>query len=105
MTETAGKGEAAPVNNDTSNNSTTTNNTITTNTITNDTITEHSPSNTVDVTPSTPVAPPPSYVKLAMRNMVRKGRQSLLHFGLTALGFAGVLLLLAWFARPSLPGA
>jgi len=44
-------------------------------------------------------------VKLAMRNMVRKGRLSLLHFGLTALGFAGVLLLLAWFARPSLPGA
>ena len=91
MTETAGKGEAAPVNNDTSNNSTTTS--------------TDSPSNTVDVTPSTPVAPPPSYVKLAMRNMVRKGRQSLLHFGLTALGFAGVLLLLAWFARPSLPGA
>jgi Protein of unknown function (DUF3285) len=59
-----------------------------------------------DSTPAaTPATPPPSYVKLAMRNMVRKGRQSLLHFGLTALGFAGVLLLLAWFARPSLPGA
>jgi hypothetical protein len=40
-----------------------------------------------------------------MRNMVRKGRQSLLHFGLTAVGFAAVLLLLAWFARPSVPGA
>ena len=122
MTETAGKGEAAPVNNDTSNNSTTTStdstthstNTVTTDnstststdsTLTTNTNTENSPSNTVDVTPSTPVAPPPSYVKLAMRNMVRKGRQSLLHFGLTALGFAGVLLLLAWFARPSLPGA
>ena len=98
MTETAGKGEAAPVNNDTSNNSTTTSTDSTT-------TSTDSPSNTVDVTPSTPVAPPPSYVKLAMRNMVRKGRQSLLHFGLTALGFAGVLLLLAWFARPSLPGA
>ncbi len=83
MTETAGMGEAAPVNDDTSN-------TVT---------------STVDDTPSPPVAPPPSYVKLAMRNMVRKGRQSLLHFGLTAVGFAGVLLLLAWFARPSLPGA
>ena len=93
MTETAGKGEAAAVNNDTSNNSTTTSTDST------------STTSTVDVTPSTPVAPPPSYVKLAMRNMVRKGRQSLLHFGLTALGFAGVLLLLAWFARPSLPGA
>lgn len=54
----------------------------------------------------TPVTtPPPSYVKLAMRNMVRKGRQSLLHFGLTAVGFGAVLLLLAWFARPSVPGA
>ncbi|MCP9839126.1 DUF3285 domain-containing protein [Synechococcus sp. J7-Johnson] len=48
-------------------------------------------------------SPPPSFVKLAMRNMVRKGRQSLLHFGLTAVGFSAVLLLLAWFGRPSLP--
>ena len=48
-------------------------------------------------------SPPPSFVKLAMRNMVRKGRQSLLHFGLTAVGFSTVLFLLAWFGRPSLP--
>jgi hypothetical protein len=48
-------------------------------------------------------SPPPSFVKLAMRNMVRKGRQSLLHFGLTAVGFSAVLLLLAWFGRPILP--
>ena len=47
--------------------------------------------------------PPPSFVKLAMRNMVRKGRQSLLHFGLTALGFIGFILLVAWFGRPTLP--
>ncbi|MEA5389716.1 DUF3285 domain-containing protein [Cyanobium gracile UHCC 0139] len=46
----------------------------------------------------------PSFVKLAMRNMVRKGRQSLLHFGLTALGLSGFLLLIAWLGRPSLPG-
>jgi hypothetical protein len=39
-----------------------------------------------------------------MRNMVRKGRQSLLHFGLTALGLCGFLLLIAWLGRPSLPG-
>jgi hypothetical protein len=45
----------------------------------------------------------PSFVKLAMRNMVRKGRQSLLHFGLTALGLSGFLLLIAWLGRPSLP--
>ncbi len=54
--------------------------------------------------PITPPAPPPSFVKLAMRNMVRKGSQSLLHLGLTALGLIGVLLLLAWFGRPHLPG-
>ena len=46
---------------------------------------------------------PPSFVKLAMRNMVRKGRQSLLHFGLTAVGFIGFILLVAWFGRPTLP--
>jgi hypothetical protein len=46
----------------------------------------------------------PSFVKLAMRNMVRKGRQSLLHFGLTALGLSAFLLLIAWLGRPSLPG-
>ncbi|MFZ0408345.1 MAG: DUF3285 domain-containing protein [Cyanobium sp.] len=45
----------------------------------------------------------PSFIKLAMRNMVRKGRQSLLHFGLTALGLTGFLLLIAWLGRPSLP--
>ena len=42
-----------------------------------------------------PAEAKPSFVKLAMRNMVRKGRQSLFHFGLTAVGFTGVLLLLA----------
>ncbi len=50
-----------------------------------------------------PAEPPPSFVKLAMRNMVRKGRQSLLHFGLTAVGFIGFILLVAWFGRPTLP--
>jgi len=45
----------------------------------------------------------PSFIKLAMRNMVRQGRQSLLHFGLTALGLTGFLLLIAWLGRPSLP--
>jgi hypothetical protein len=45
----------------------------------------------------------PSFVKLAMRNMVRKGRQSLVHFGLTAIGLVGFLVLLAWLGRPALP--
>ncbi|MCT4363759.1 MULTISPECIES: DUF3285 domain-containing protein [Synechococcaceae] len=53
--------------------------------------------------PPAPTSPPPSFVKLAMRNMVRKGRQSLVHFGLTAVGFSALLFLLAWFGRPSLP--
>jgi len=62
--------------------------------------------NPLGSSPTTPPAPTPapSFVKLAMRNMVRKGSQSLLHLGLTALGLIGVLLLLAWFGRPHLPG-
>ena len=52
---------------------------------------------------SQPTTPPPSFVKLAMRNMVRKGRQSLLHFGLTAVGFLGFITLVAWLGRPTLP--
>ena len=48
--------------------------------------------------------PNAGFVKLAMRNMVRKGRQSLLHFGLTALGLSGFLVLVAWLGRPQLPG-
>jgi hypothetical protein len=46
----------------------------------------------------------PSFLKLAMRNMVRKGRQSLFHFGLTAVGLIAFLLLIAWLGRPHLPG-
>ncbi|QVL53174.1 MAG: DUF3285 domain-containing protein [Cyanobium sp. M30B3] len=46
----------------------------------------------------------PSFVKLAMRNMVRKGRQSLFHFGLTAVGFLGFITLIAWLGRPQVPG-
>ena len=41
-----------------------------------------------------------SYVKLAMRNMVRKGRKSLLHFALTTTGLVGLLLLLASLGHP-----
>ena len=48
-------------------------------------------------------APPPSFVKLAMRNMVRKGGQSLFHFGLTAAGFIGFILVVAWLGRSTLP--
>jgi hypothetical protein len=58
-------------------------------------------------TPPTPAespAPPPNFMRSAMRNMVRKGRQSLLHFGLTAVGLTAFLLLIAWLGRPQLPG-
>ncbi len=52
---------------------------------------------------SEPGSENPAFIKLAMRNMVRKGRQSLIHFGLTALGLTGFLVLLAWLGRPTLP--
>ena len=47
-------------------------------------------------------APDAPFIKLAMRNMVRKGRQSLVHFGLTALGLTAFLVLVAWLGRPNL---
>ena len=47
--------------------------------------------------------PPPSFVKQAMRNMVRKGSKSLFHLGLTAVGFIGFILMVAWIGRPTLP--
>lgn len=50
---------------------------------------------TIQVTP-----PKDSYVKLAMRNMVRKGRQSLWHFFLTTVGLVGLLVGLAYLTKP-----
>ena len=47
--------------------------------------------------------PPPSFVKLAMKNMVRKGSQSLYHFSLTALGLLGFILLVAVLGKPHIP--
>ena len=41
-----------------------------------------------------------NYVKLAMRNMVRKGRQSLWHFFLTIVGLLTVLVGLAYLTKP-----
>jgi len=64
---------------------------------------DQNPVDPAPLEPPAPTSPPPSFVKLAMRNMVRKGRQSLVHFGLTAVGFSALLFLLAWFGRPSLP--
>ncbi|MCS6812058.1 MAG: DUF3285 domain-containing protein [Cyanobacteria bacterium] len=44
-------------------------------------------------------SPPPSYVKLAMRNMVRKRGKSLYHFALTTLGLLAVLIGLSYLTR------
>lgn len=49
-------------------------------------------------THATPEAPP-SYIKLAMRNMVRKGGKSLFHFALTTVGLLGLLVGLAYLTR------
>jgi hypothetical protein len=40
-------------------------------------------------------SPPPSYVKLAMRNMVKKRGTSIFHFLLTSVGLVAVLVGLA----------
>lgn len=44
-------------------------------------------------------APPPSYVKLAMRNMVKKGGKSLFHFALTTVGLLGLLVGLSYLTH------
>lgn len=43
--------------------------------------------------------PKPSYVKLAMRNMVRKRGQSLRHFALTTFGLLALLIGLSYLTR------
>ncbi|RMF65450.1 MAG: DUF3285 domain-containing protein [Cyanobacteria bacterium J069] len=48
---------------------------------------------------ATATEPPPSYVKLAMRNMVRKRGTSLKHFALTTVGLLGLLVGLAYLTR------
>jgi hypothetical protein len=48
---------------------------------------------------STSAEPQPSYVKLAMRNMVRKGSTSLQHFALTTIGLLTLIIGLAYITR------
>ncbi len=59
------------------------------------------PSDAIERTAVTPIAtePKPSYVKLAMRNMVRKRGVSLKHFALTTVGLLGVLIGLSYLTR------
>lgn len=63
-----------------------------------------SPSSAADQPMTTPgdtasTEPQPSYVKLAMRNMVRKRGMSLFHFALTSVGLLAVLVGLAYLTR------
>ncbi len=46
------------------------------------------------------IQPQDSYVKLAMRNMVKKGGKSLKHFLLTTLGLITLLIGLAYLTKP-----
>ena len=46
---------------------------------------------------------PPSFIKLAMRNMVRKGSKSISHFSITFLILIGLLLLIATLGKPNMP--
>ena len=46
---------------------------------------------------------PPSFIKLAMRNMVRKGSKSISHFSITFLFLIGFLILIASLGRPNIP--
>jgi hypothetical protein len=60
----------------------------------------HSPTDTEDSAAAVPaIKPQPSYVKLAMRNMVRKRGTSIYHFALTTVGLLTVLVGLAYLTR------
>ena len=46
---------------------------------------------------------PPSFIKLAMRNMVGKGSKSISHFSITFLVLIGILILVATIGKPNIP--
>ena len=46
---------------------------------------------------------PPSFIKLAMRNMVRKSSKSISHFSITFLILIGLLILIATLGKPNMP--
>ena len=45
----------------------------------------------------------PSFIKMAMRNMVRKGSKSISHFAITFLILIGLLILIATLGKPNMP--
>lgn len=61
--------------------------------------TEVTPAADVQIPSETAKEPQPSYVKLAMRNMVRKRGTSLKHFVLTTAGLLAVLIGLAYLTH------
>ena len=63
------------------------------------TVPEVAPTETAEATEAKP-APTYSYVKLAMRNMVRKKGQSIRHFTLTLIGLLTVLIGLSYLTKP-----
>lgn len=68
------------------------------NTIIIDVMSNPSPQTEIPNTPKM-TEPKPSYVKLAMRNMVRKGGKSLTHFFLTTIALIGFLLGVSYLTR------
>ena len=46
---------------------------------------------------------PPSFIKLDMRNMVRKGSKSISHFSITFVVLIGILIIVATIGKPNIP--
>ncbi|MBD2109975.1 MULTISPECIES: DUF3285 domain-containing protein [unclassified Nodosilinea] len=57
------------------------------------------PTATPQPSPTASTEAPPSFVKLAMRNMVKKGGKSLFHFSLTVTALLTLLVGLAYLTR------
>ena len=53
----------------------------------------------IDAPTDQPLEPKPTYVKLAMRNMVRKKGKSLTHFFLSATGLMALLIGISYLTR------
>ena len=49
------------------------------------------------------IVAPPSFIKLAMRNMVRKGSKSISHFLITFMVLIGLLIIIATLSKPNIP--
>ncbi len=61
--------------------------------------TQAQPASDPSQSPLKPTEPQPSYVKLAMRNMVRKGGKSLFHFTLTTVALLSLLIGVSYLTR------